>query len=96
VKKIIAKTSLVSKFLQNFCIRIMQKILLKNFSFKNFSRWFFLGIAIAFLILSLDLLTKKIIFNLIDRNLQIQQNSAMFDMLDEGNELKIFSFFLAL
>jgi len=93
VKKIIAKTSLVSKFLQNFCIRIMQKILLKNFSFKNFSRWFFLGIAIAFLILSLDLLTKKIIFNLIDRNLQIQQNSAMLYMLDEGNELKIFSFF---
>jgi signal peptidase II len=94
VKKIIAKTSSINKYLQNFCIQIMQKILLKNFSFTNFSRWFFLGILIAVAISFFDLLTKKIIFNLIDRNLQNQQIYAITDMANaSNNEFKIFSFF---
>ena len=94
MKKIIAKTSSINKYLQNFCIQIMQKILLKNFSFTNFSRWFFLGILIAVAISFFDLLTKKIIFNLIDRNLQNQQIYAITDMANaSNNEFKIFSFF---
>ncbi len=94
MKKIIAKTLSINKYLQNFCIQIMQKILLKNFSFANFSRWFFLGILIAVAISFFDLLTKKIIFNLIDRNLQNQQIYAITDMANaSNNEFKIFSFF---
>lgn len=72
----------------------MQKILLKNFSFANFSKWFFLGIAIAVTISFFDLLTKKMIFNLIDRNLQNQQISDLIYASNaENNELQIFSFF---
>jgi signal peptidase II len=82
MKKIFTKLLLFKKLLGIFLSRIINKIMFKNFSIKNFSKWFFLGIGIALIIVFLDLLTKKIIFNLID-------NSA----LDGLNEIKIFSFF---
>lgn len=55
----------------------------KNFAIKNFSKWFFLGLGIALIIVFLDLLTKKIIFNLID-NYQLKHDYL---------EIKILSFF---
>lgn len=96
MKKIFAKNLSIKKILQNFCFQIIQKILLKNFFFTNFSRWFFLGIVIAVIICFLDLLTKKLVFNLID---QYWQNSQIISLLDisnndsNDNELKILSFF---
>ncbi len=82
MKKIFTKLLLFKKLLGIFLSRIINKIMFKNFAIKNFSKWFFLGIGIALIIVFLDLFTKKIIFNLID-------NSAV----DGVNEIKIFSFF---
>jgi len=82
MKKIFTKLLLFKKLLGIFLSRIINKIMFKNFSIKNFYKWFFLGIGIALIIVFLDLFTKKIIFNLID-------NSAV----DGVNEIKIFSFF---
>jgi len=96
VKKIFAKNLSIKKILQNFCFQIIQKILLKNFFFTNFSRWFFLGIVIAVIICFLDLLTKKLVFNLIDQYWQNSQIISLLDISDNdsnSNELKILSFF---
>jgi signal peptidase II len=96
VKKIFARNLSIKKILQNFCFQIIQKILLKNFFFTNFSRWFFLGIVIAAIICFLDLLTKKLIFNLIDQYWQDSQIISLLDISNNdsnNNELKILSFF---
>ncbi len=96
MKKIFAKNLSIKKILQNFCFQIIQKILLKNFFFTNFSRWFFLGIVIAVIICFLDLLTKKLVFNLIDQYWQNSQIISLLDISDNdsnSNELKILSFF---
>ncbi len=96
MKKIFARNLSIKKILQNFCFQIIQKILLKNFFFTNFSRWFFLGIVIAAIICFLDLLTKKLIFNLIDQYWQDSQIISLLDISNNdsnNNELKILSFF---
>ncbi len=88
MKKLIAKTLSIKDSMLIFGQKILQKILLRNFSFKNFSMWFFLGLLMAILIAGLDLMSKKIIFNIIDQyHLNHQYENSNF------NELKIFSFF---
>ncbi len=83
MKKIFTKLLLFKKLLGIFFSRIINKIMFKNFAIKNFSKWFFLGLGIALIIVFLDLLTKKIIFNLID-NYQLKHDYL---------EIKILSFF---
>jgi signal peptidase II len=83
VKKISALSLSFKKLLWIFFSRIIQKIMLKNFSIKSFSKWFFLGISIAIIIVFFDLYSKKIIFNMID-NYVVNQ---------EYQEIKILSFF---
>lgn len=83
MKKIFTKLLLFKKLLGIFFSRIISKIMFKNFAIKNFSKWFFLGLGIALIIVFLDLLTKKIIFNLID-NYQLKHDYL---------EIKILSFF---
>ena len=85
MKKIFTKLLLFKKLLGIFFSRIINKIMFKNFAIKNFSKWFFLGLGIALIIVFLDLLTKKIIFNLID-NYQLKHDYL---------EIKILSFFFA-
>ncbi len=83
MKKISALSLSFKKLLWIFFSRIIQKIMLKNFSIKSFSKWFFLGISIAIIIVFFDLYSKKIIFNMID-NYVVNQ---------EYQEIKILSFF---
>ena len=83
MKKIFTKLLLFKKLLGIFFSRIINKIMFKNFAIKNFSKWFFLGLGIALIIVFLDLLTKKIIFNLIDN----------YQLKNDYLEIKILSFF---
>ena len=83
MKKIFTKLLLFKKLLGIFFSRIINKIMFKNFAIKNFSKWFFLGLGIAMIIVFLDLLTKKIIFNLIDN----------YQLKHDYSEIKILSFF---
>lgn len=78
-------------FSQVFLSRVCDKILLKNFSFKNFSRLFFLGFAIALIVLFFDLLSKKIVFDIIEKRGETSYINTPQDY--QFKEIKITSFF---
>ncbi|GDX35515.1 hypothetical protein LBMAG18_00260 [Alphaproteobacteria bacterium] len=86
--KFLNLTFFKNNFFKDFISRVFEKITLKTFSFKNFSSLFFVGIVIAVIICSLDLYTKKYIFNLID-------NYTNLNSLTKQNypEIKVFEFF---
>jgi lipoprotein signal peptidase len=82
------KSLIIKKNCKNFINGIIDTILLKKFSKKNFSKLFFLGLLIAMIICSFDLISKKLIFNYIDQYHQVNSLSQI-----DYNEVKIFSFF---
>lgn len=76
------------EYCKNFIIKIVNILLLKKFSKKNFSKLFYLGLVISCLICSLDLVSKKYVFKIID------QHGSLFTVNQfEYKEIKVASFF---
>lgn len=87
--KILTNKSLIfKKNCKNFINGIIDTILLKKFSIKNFSKLFFLGLFIAIIICTFDLISKNLIFNYIDQYHQVNSSGQI-----DYNEVQIFSFF---